>query len=256
MSKLFELKEWLNLPDAAAHLSKVFKEDVNEADLLRLALDDQLKLSVRFVNATPAIACKTLSVAKTDFQQGLSISDRSSIEDALREALRTGREISFGESIELLSGVFDLPMIGGERVWVENKYQHETATPVPVNILNAALVGSFVEREDGELYQLQLIIPIDQPVEGIEIDSLGKSFVRMASPFLNTDEYPLVVRTSALQEFQLRTSKSENANEKTLTTRERNSLLKVIAALVGKCPPSAPMAQNLGCDLRRVLVSS
>ena len=50
MSKLFQLKEWLNISEAARHLSIVFREQVAEADVLRLALDRQLTLSVNFVN--------------------------------------------------------------------------------------------------------------------------------------------------------------------------------------------------------------
>ena len=36
-SKLFNLKEWLTLDDAAKHLSIVFGEEVTRADILRLA---------------------------------------------------------------------------------------------------------------------------------------------------------------------------------------------------------------------------
>lgn len=49
-SKLFNLKEWLTIPETAKHLSIIFGEEVNEADVLRLGLDRHLKLSVNFVN--------------------------------------------------------------------------------------------------------------------------------------------------------------------------------------------------------------
>ena len=44
------LKEWLTVPDAAKRLSVIFGEEVTEADVLRLALDGHLKLSIYFVN--------------------------------------------------------------------------------------------------------------------------------------------------------------------------------------------------------------
>jgi hypothetical protein len=50
VSKLFKLKKWLTLSEAARHLSIVFGEEVAKADVLRLALDRHLKLSVNFVN--------------------------------------------------------------------------------------------------------------------------------------------------------------------------------------------------------------
>lgn len=54
MNKLFKLKEWLTVPAAAKHLAAIVEEEVTEADVLRLALDGQLKLSVNFVNHTKA----------------------------------------------------------------------------------------------------------------------------------------------------------------------------------------------------------
>lgn len=47
---LFNLKEWLTLEDAAHHLSIMFGEEVTVADVLRLAIDKRLTLSVDFVN--------------------------------------------------------------------------------------------------------------------------------------------------------------------------------------------------------------
>jgi hypothetical protein len=37
VGKLFKLKEWLTLADAAQHLSIIFGEEVKEDDVLRLA---------------------------------------------------------------------------------------------------------------------------------------------------------------------------------------------------------------------------
>ena len=46
MSKLLKLKTWLTLDDAARHLSLMFGETVSKADVLRLALDGRLTLSI------------------------------------------------------------------------------------------------------------------------------------------------------------------------------------------------------------------
>src|ERR1700739_3911097 len=50
MKKLLNLKKWLTVAGAARHLGILFGEDVSEADVLRLALDGHLTLSVYFVN--------------------------------------------------------------------------------------------------------------------------------------------------------------------------------------------------------------
>ena len=42
------------MPEAARYLSTMFGEEVSEADVLRLALDGHLRLSVLFANGIPA----------------------------------------------------------------------------------------------------------------------------------------------------------------------------------------------------------
>src|SRR5216683_1880947 len=54
IKKLLNLKQWLTIADAARHLGILFGEDVSEADVLRLALDGHLTLSVYFVTAPEA----------------------------------------------------------------------------------------------------------------------------------------------------------------------------------------------------------
>ena len=70
LSKLFKLKEWLTVLDAAKHLSVVFGEEVTEADVLRLALDGHLKLSVNFVNHTVAKKGRIVSWEETEWFRG------------------------------------------------------------------------------------------------------------------------------------------------------------------------------------------
>lgn len=67
MSKLFAFKEWLTVSDAARHLSIVFGEDVTETDVLRLAADRRLCMSVRFVNHTCVRRGLVVPCSKEDF---------------------------------------------------------------------------------------------------------------------------------------------------------------------------------------------
>jgi hypothetical protein len=97
-SKLTKLKEWLTVPDAARYLSALFDETVNDADVLRLALDGHLKLSVRFLGT---VYGQLASVADSDI-----------------EPLEPNQ-------------VFDLPMSGAERLSVEAAYQREIGGPLP-----------------------------------------------------------------------------------------------------------------------------
>ena len=66
MGKLFQLKEWLTVADAARHLSTVFMEEVSEADVLRLALDGNLTLSVNLVNHAEALGGRIVPIADAE----------------------------------------------------------------------------------------------------------------------------------------------------------------------------------------------
>ncbi|NTW88717.1 MAG: hypothetical protein HGB26_06250, partial [Desulfobulbaceae bacterium] len=59
-NKLFKLKEWVTVPEAARKLSLTFDEEVTEADLYRFALEGHLKLSVNFSKPTKARCGKVI----------------------------------------------------------------------------------------------------------------------------------------------------------------------------------------------------
>jgi hypothetical protein len=181
---LFNLKEWLTLEDSARHLSIVFGETVAVADVLHLAIDKRLTLSVDFVNhgtvrkgrLVPLSECK-FSIFSTSFPKpgeamsftrlnNLSYSDIDDLPKATLDLIKSGELILAPEAlsyrppdeflvledeIKSISGVWDLPMMGGEALDVEHKYQMETNGP-EVTLTN--LEGAFVER-DGVICQLQ-----------------------------------------------------------------------------------------------------
>ena len=66
-SKLFKLKDWLALPDTAQHLTGLMDEKIRESDLLRLALDHHLKLSVNFVNGAIAKCGKVIPYKDAEY---------------------------------------------------------------------------------------------------------------------------------------------------------------------------------------------
>jgi hypothetical protein len=80
MGNLFKLKEWLTIPEAAKHLAVLFGEKVAKSDVLRLALDGHLKLSVNFVNETLANTGKIVPISEA------RVSEEFTITDALRKS--------------------------------------------------------------------------------------------------------------------------------------------------------------------------
>jgi hypothetical protein len=231
MAKLFKLKEWVTLPEAAKHLSNILEEEVAESDLLRLALNGHLKLSVNFVNGAHAKCGKVVPyerakmyISSTDksvfplmIRKGVYINDElpAEIEQGLHDktmefhpmgiVIRENEILELEETVYSLFGVYDLPMIGAERLDVEHQFQQETGGP-KVELAN--LDGAFVEGKGGLLYQLQERFYEN---EYFKKDSLEKNKKRLAKP-LNSPEnfYPagglptdnvLVVRTAGFTEF-------------------------------------------------------
>lgn len=118
MSKLFKLQKWVTVADAAQRLSTVWSETVSEADVLRLALDGNLTLSVNFVFPAWGVCGRRVPRDQTqtppDSSQGLPITDEVELVN-----WKAGD----------VTGVCDLLMVGAERLEVERRYHRLTDGP-------------------------------------------------------------------------------------------------------------------------------
>ena len=187
MSKLFKLKEWLIVSDAAKRLSDIFEEEVSEDDVFRFALDGHLKLSVNFVNHAKAKRGYVVTMEGTEWYRDRHINwpianevkdtsiypkipsleklyDEMSAEEKEKEKVQQTcimsslnidgeRFINLDKDITAIQGVWDLSMIGNELLDVENIYQDLTDGPSVT--LKKFLTGCYVERTKGEVYELQ-----------------------------------------------------------------------------------------------------
>jgi hypothetical protein len=73
------------------------------------------------------------------------------------------RYLALSDDVTTLRGVWDLPMIGGERLDIEHQYQNMTDGPV---ITLRYFEGAFVEGRDGQVCQLQSSFDDDEYVAG------------------------------------------------------------------------------------------
>jgi len=289
MGKLFNLKEWLTVREAAQHLSIVFGEEVSKADVLQLALEGHLKLSVNFVNHAYARRGKIVCISETDFLAAIKAGNLpdelrrrtvsveimrpdTGVPDERKKAatylrslkLYNDRYLSLSSDVTSITGIWDLPMLGGEGLAVEHAYQMMTGGP---KITIQHVLGSFVERSGVEMCQLQESFDDNEYQSGsnaqleklkqhiaennIEVDEAErllqqhkekrKEFLerKKARP-ASENYYPagglpkdsvLVVRTGALREFEQSINGAQSVAEKPMTPNERNSLLTIIAAL-------------------------
>ena len=227
MKKLLKLKEWLTVPEAARHLSILFGEEVGEADVLKLALDRHLTLSVFFVNHAKA-RCGPIIPLKDAKRHKLKMLDGEALE--FIQGLRINEEevLERGERVESLKGVWDLTMLGAERLDVEHQYQMLTSGPA-VNLV--FLDGPIVGREDGTMCQLQ-----DHFADNKFFDKK-----KLKDPWNNPENYHpagalpsdsvFVVRTLALRKLEAQISELDKAPERPIERRERTTLLIIVAAL-------------------------
>lgn len=274
MNKLFKLKEWLTIEEAALHLTSVMGESVLEKDIYRLGLDGHLKLSVNFVNHAKARIGKFISEAEVVWEERFNLQYFNKAYDNVPHVKKytrslkidEGRYLDFEKKIHTIDGVWDLTLIGGERLDVEHLYLSLASGP-EVSLMN--LDGAFVERKnviaqlmesfDKNEYQPGSKAREEQLEDHIERNEIPKAkatklrqqFKKDRSKYLDRkaaqdsnenyyqlsglpDDSLLVVKTSALIEFTNSLEASSMA-EKPLNTKERYTLLTIIAALCGNC---------------------
>lgn len=127
MSKLLKMKHWVTLPDAARHLSAMFDEAVDVADVLQLGLDGRLKLSVVFDDPVKVQPKKLVSEADARKALGLP-EDAGKREFGVRGCYMHDGMVLIDDGPRVKDcfppppsarGLFDLPMIGGEVLGVE-----------------------------------------------------------------------------------------------------------------------------------------
>jgi len=271
VSKLFSLKEWVTLPDAAKHLSAVFGEDVAEADLLQFSLEGRLTLSVNFVNGAYARYGRIVGPESVEWDELPSLESIPGHDDATHirfmRSLKLYEDrdqyVNLGNNVIKIDGVWDLPLLAGDRLDVEHRFQMLIGGH-PVTSTN--LEGSFVQRADlvcqlqesmddneyaagsnAQLAKLNQFIN-EEKLPAEEGDALLKAHAEKRKKFLadrkarpaSEGYYPagglpedcnLVVRTSNLTSFIQSVSGVPSVEPSTLSNKERQSLQKQVAAL-------------------------
>lgn len=291
MSRLFHLKEWVSVADAAQYLSISLGESVSEPDILRLALDGHLTLSVYLPNGATVTRGKIVThslaevvaamadnkvpdgldwvpMPKSLAQKGYAARPDDSDEDVpLIISLRVddSRWITLDrKKIVSVWELWDLPMFGGERLDVEHEYQRLTGGP---SITAETLDGAFIWRGPESICQIQADFDDNEHVNGSKADGvalerriiqdeIGKEEASKLRADFDAkrkkykDErkqkeycdnfYPsgglpedsvFVVRTTALRDFEQSFGGTPKEEEKPLSSRERDTLLTLIAAM-------------------------
>jgi hypothetical protein len=215
MSKLFNLKNWLTIEDTARHLSLVFDEPVKDYDVLRLGLDGHLKLSINIVNGAAAKKYRVCTLDNVPRHE-MPFSNELKI---LALPVSDGTFLEQEDKILSIRGIYDLVMIGNERLDIEHEYQLLT-NGCEVKLI--CIEGSYIEHPETKvMYELQDCFKN-------ELKSLQDDNNYYPAGGLPKDAV-IVVRARAISEFI--ESISDKKIEKPISDKERETLLVIIAAL-------------------------
>ncbi|HCT27714.1 MAG TPA: hypothetical protein DIW85_16080 [Stenotrophomonas sp.] len=278
MSKIFKLKKWLTLDDAAAHLTRALGEDVAVQDLLQLSVDGHLALSVELVNHGSAQLGRAVPTTEASFEiirgSGTPLSERlqrlaesaaAVSGDAERKQwIEANRDkvaelgafigltgdpldddtvIDWERPIKSIHGLWDIPTFGGARLDVLHQLQCMIGGP---EITLTAMVGAVLVSPDGSRYARLMQHMSENPYtsDGNDLDKYPRRDPNSYYPRSGLPEDALlVVRTDALNSFLRSLESEESGISRTsdeLGSREKIGLLRLIAGL----------AKVAGIDLR------
>jgi hypothetical protein len=265
MSKIYKLKRWLTLEDAAMHLARSLGEEVSVSDLLQLAVDGRLVLSVELVNHATANIGKLVPLEQAAFSVFPSL--RSDATDALRDlsvsaeglsdaearrawfaengerlrelgaflalrgdAISADAVLEWDTAITSIRGLWDIPNFGGAQLDLVHLLQNAVGGP---EVTLTSLDGTVLVSSDGDRYARLLEHMSDNPYA---IDREDRSRYPYGDP--NSyyprgglpDDILMVVRTESINGF-LSSLEEGGSVEKDIGTREKAGLLRMIAGL-------------------------
>ena len=265
MSKLLKLKEWLTVGEAAKRLSISAGEDVTEADILRLALDGHLILSVYFVNHAQGRPAKIEPLGEQHYSNApsLFVLGPPPYMTLVAELFPNRKDVLVFEGDEQqpesVQGVWDLMMLGAESLDVEHAYQLLTGGPaVDLTCLGGPLV---ISPDQTKVFQILDSFKYPARTSGLGGAGISKD-AREAMDRLNTmvgqtpatiqaekelqrwdyeivyhpaaglpENSTLVVRTAALRDLEAKLLADEAQPEKQLHQSERSNVAKIISVL-------------------------
>lgn len=185
MSKLFRLKRWHTVTETARRLSIALDEEVSDADVLRLALDGQLPLSVILPSLTPvyrgevaALEYKGVTECDEGWPNGFPIDQNS--------AIVFDKEVTY-----LGDGPWLLPFVGGEATIVMNAFRAASGT---VCATDTPLDPIFLTNGYGEFFELQVHSDRNESRFGAGVKYQPADFLPDGAFF--------VVMTSAISRFE------------------------------------------------------
>ncbi|HHE9442321.1 TPA: hypothetical protein ACPG1Q_000275 [Haemophilus influenzae 10810] len=90
MEKLYKLKKWLTIDEATHRLSIETGEEVTNADVLQLAADEQLRISVNFPHNWTGKTCDLTNAGPTKINSAIDVGATLLDENEFKTMIETG----------------------------------------------------------------------------------------------------------------------------------------------------------------------
>jgi len=218
MSKILSGRKHFRLSEAVIYLSAKLKESVTEDQILQLALDKSIVLSIHIPYGTSGYKCRVLNCYQTDkaAQNGEdSLWEGCSEESELLGVPVGNMLVTWDDQVHDLQGIYDLPMIADEVLCVERAYQKLTDR---IRIAPVHTQLCFVQRGEELFLLLEKWHNEEEP------------FDILIQP---TDELPesaaFIIKKEAIDNFLKATELAKP--EKPFSTKQNESVLKLIATI-------------------------
>jgi|TARA_R110000737_G_scaffold78307_1_gene109653 hypothetical protein len=222
MNKLFELKKWITVDQAASYLSEIFDENVSPSDVYQLGIDELLVLSVRFMGEYKA---KKGDIVAYEDRSSQHDGDAYSIPLDTRLAAEASPYLNVREHCCWLRDVWDLHIHAGSALHViinalrseEDEPYYDAFNPDGIIVSRGGM--EFAELQDGKK-------GFEEPSKRLTFDSV------------------IVVRTEAIKEFVQNTKKTKSTDSHVLNPRTEASYQRLVAALLSVIDGSQNSAKH------------
>lgn len=237
MKKLFDLKEWLTLEDTAKHLTILFGEEVKVSDVLRLALDGHLQLSVNFLEDTP-VNYGAVVPFKDALWNEKKLDEYVSVVKMRSPKLNDTHAIRLEAKISHINNIWDLALILGGRLIIEKMFYKLTLDdainyePLPFDneifiIDENQLIACCLMELDRNFFKPDLGTSISVQIKDRKNYSVKDNF---------PNDCLFIVRTNALRQLEDTIRDNQKKNDTPLSksgeTKANNSLLNIIGGLL------------------------
>jgi hypothetical protein len=239
VKKLYTLKSWFSLADAAERLGSGLGESVTVNDVLQLVVEGHLPLSwyARHIPARRVAPYTALfgSGFRPEFNELFPNTNETS-EDALK-AIESWEPLDGEDAIAYLDGPFrlELDQCGALMDWIHAHLTHTGGELI-------SLDGFFVSEPDGTLWQIMEHSSGGRYTGPDGNEKKLKPFYHPSGMF--PDEAELVIQRQHIESFENSLTESSNTEQTPLSQRAETSYLNMIAALLDVIAAGIPAPET------------